>query len=60
MAKQPNAYIIARNTESGQVEYWNGQDWSYTKAEGKTFKTLQAVDRAATKITSERMLYITE
>ena len=60
MAKQPNAFIIARNTDTGRVQYWNGANWTYAKSEGKTFKTLQAVDRAATKIISERMLYVTE
>lgn len=52
------AYILARNAGE-QVEYWTGSEWQTDKAAAKPFRTLQAIDRAAAKVTSDRPMYIT-
>ena len=66
MKRSVNAYIIARNTSdnTGRVEYWTGIDWSFNKADSKTFRTLQAVDSDSHRIPALRdsstMLYVTQ
>ena len=62
MAKEINAYIIARNTkdESGRVEYWSDErGWTLDKAIARTYRTLQGADKTKATREDDSMLYVT-
>lgn len=62
MNKTHAAYVLARNTDDGRIEFWTGYGWSAEYPDAEKYRTLQAADKAGVKATakSNRPVYVSE
>jgi hypothetical protein len=56
--KTPSRYVIGRIADHGR-EYWTGTAWATDVAAARTYRTMQAVDKAKVK-NDGRTLFATD